>query len=124
MKLEQIAINSVSTKPAPLGEMLAAYEAAGFRNVEFPLGQIYDYVKEGHSIGDVKALLARHKLRSIGGFLGGVIAFDDKIRDENHKAVIDWMKTIDELGGGILVCGSDGPTEKTVAGLQQLGRTL
>src|SRR5690242_10657967 len=107
MKLDQIAINSVSTKPAPLPEMLAAYEAAGFRNVEFPLGQILEYTKQGHSMADVKALLAKHKLRSIGGFLGGIVAFDDKIRAENHAAVIDWMKMIDELGGGILVCGSD-----------------
>ena len=57
MKVTQLAINSVSTVRADLQECLSAYHNAGFRNVEFTLKHVKDYLATGHTVDDVCALL-------------------------------------------------------------------
>ncbi len=85
MRTEQLAINSVSTRHADLPEALAAYAGAGFRNVEFVLPLVHEWIDAGHTIADVRALLEQHDLRSIGGFQAHVVCFgDDDAREANH----------------------------------------
>src|SRR5919206_1958005 len=68
MKQEQLAINSVSTRHKDLEEALAAYDGAGFRQVELLLPHVKDWLAAGHTVDDVRRLLAAHNLRAIGGF--------------------------------------------------------
>ena len=125
MKSPQIAINSVSTAAAPLPELLRAFSDAGFRNVEFRMPQVKEWMQAGNSIGDVRALLAACKLRSIGGFEREVMAFaDEEKRLANEKVHIENANIVSELGGGVLVVGTDTPPEKSIAALHVIGKTL
>jgi 4-hydroxyphenylpyruvate dioxygenase len=108
MKREQLAINSISTKGA-FEEVLDAYAAVGFRNVEFYLGHVKEYLKAGHSAADVRALLEARGQQCIGGFEGGVtITGDEEALRSNHAYVADNARLIGELGGRVLVVGIDG----------------
>jgi 2-keto-myo-inositol isomerase len=125
----QIAINAITTADAPLDEVCAAYAAAGFRNVEFPLGRIKKYMAGGKSVDEVKSLLREHDLRSIGGFETHVACFGDAGEmTQNHACVIANAQLIAQLGGGILVVGTDGPgeksREKSFVALDAIGRTM
>jgi 4-hydroxyphenylpyruvate dioxygenase len=125
MKANQIAINSVSTADKPLPELLAAYAGAGFRNVEFALPRVKKWMEQGHSIGDVQALLSKFQLRSIGGFEATVSSFEDEeAKRKNHALHLANAQLLAQLGGGVLVVGTDAPTEKSVAALQTIGKTL
>jgi len=68
MKVSQLAINTVSTRQSSLEEALEAYAAAGFRQVEFQLGHLKDWLALGHTVADVGVLLATYGLHCIGGF--------------------------------------------------------
>ena len=83
MKPEQIAINAITTADAPLEKLCAAYAAAGFKNVEFPLGRVKEFLGRSHSPGDAKKLLDRCGLRCIGGFETHVACFGNA--DEMRK---------------------------------------
>lgn len=117
MRVEQLAINSVSTRYAGMEECLAAYAGAGFRNAEFVLSHVKNYLANGHSLTDVRRLLAAHDLRCIGGFETALFCFaESERRAENHAAVIANARLLAELGAGVLVVGTDGPTDlKTTA---------
>jgi 2-keto-myo-inositol isomerase len=123
MKAEQIAINAMTTRAdAPLEELCAAYAAAGFRNVEFPLARIRKY-----PIARVRELLAQHDLRCIGGFETHVACFADAAAlAANHANVVANANLLAELGGGVLVVGTDGPpsAEKSFVALDAIGRTM
>ncbi|MBT3341450.1 MAG: sugar phosphate isomerase/epimerase [Gemmatimonadetes bacterium] len=110
MKPNQLAINSVSTRPHALPDILAAYEAAGFVNVEFTLKHIYDFLDEGHCLQDVATLLERHHLNCIGGFETPAACFapPDEM-EKNHSRIVANCQLLSELGGSILVVGTDGP---------------
>lgn len=127
MQMNQVAINAISTAKGPLEELCRAYAAAGFERVEFPLPMLKQWMKEhGKKAADVKKLLEQHKLRCVGGFEAGVLAFSNdsaKVK-ENHDLTIANCQLLADLGGGILVIGSDAPEKKDVAGLKQLGQTL
>ncbi len=117
MKPEQLAINSVSTKNADLETCLAAYQGAGFLNVEFVLSHVKAYLKKGNRLADVRRLLADHNLTCIGGFETPVLCFAeaDK-RAANHATIIENATLLAELGGANLVVGTDGPEDlKTIA---------
>jgi sugar phosphate isomerase/epimerase len=75
MRRSQLAVNAVSTIRAELPASLAAYHAAGFRYVEFPLHYVRAYLDKGHALVDVRDLLDRHEMRCIGGFEGIVECF-------------------------------------------------
>ncbi|MDQ3815071.1 MAG: sugar phosphate isomerase/epimerase [Armatimonadota bacterium] len=108
MKHGQLAINSISTRGG-FEETLNAYAAAGFRNVEFYLGHVKEYLKGGHSPADVRRLLEAHGQRCIGGFEGVVETFSDEpSRRKNHAAVAENARLLSELGGKVLVVGTDG----------------
>ncbi|HZT40899.1 MAG TPA: sugar phosphate isomerase/epimerase family protein [Chthonomonadaceae bacterium] len=125
MNLSQIAINSVSTRQSGLEEALQAYAAAGFRNVEFVLPLVTDWMAQGHTVEDVRSLLALHNLRAIGGFESGVQCFgSEEDRRANHDLALANVALIDALGGGTLVVGTDGPPQPSLEALDTVAATF
>ena len=111
MEREQLAINTVSLK-GTLPEILAGCAEAGFRNIEFVLGQVYGYMQEGHDVQAVKQLLEQHGQRCIGGFEGCVaISGDEAHIKANHARVVENARLLGELGATTLVVGIDGKFE-------------
>ena len=112
MKREQVAINSVSTRQSGLEEALDAYAAAGFRNVEFVLPLVKEWVARDHSIDDVRRLLAAHDIRAVGGFETHLACFaPPEPRRANHDLLRANARLIHDLGGGTMVVGTDGPSQ-------------
>jgi 2-keto-myo-inositol isomerase len=111
MKVEQLAINAVSTTNPDLISCLDAYAAAGFKHVEFPLWLIKGYLKDGHTVEDVKALLDERGLKCIGGWECHVTCFWEEEREENFALLLENARLIGALGGTGMVCGTDGPKE-------------
>src|SRR6185312_14089952 len=100
----QLAINSVSTRQKDLVEALDAYAAAGFRQVEFVLPLVKDWLAEGHTVDDVRGLLKERNLRAIGGFQTHVACFASaEARQANHELNLANAQLIHDLGGGTLV---------------------
>lgn len=114
MKKSQIAINSVSTIRFGLEECLAAYHQAGFKNVEFPLSHIRDYLTQRHTVSDVQRLLGAYRLQCIGGFECQVECFSPARQyRRNHSRILENARLLSELGGTNLVVGTDGPKDLT-----------
>lgn len=112
MQRAQLAINSVSTRHRDLEEALDAYAAAGFRAVEFVLPHVKDWLARGHDVADVRKLLAARDLRSIGGFETHLVCFGaSEARRANQDLQLANARLVDELGGGTLVVGTDGPPQ-------------
>lgn len=112
MKRSQFAINSVSTIRAELEECLPAYQAAGFRNVEFPLDHVRKYLAKGHTVADVRHLLEEHELQCVGGFECGVECFSPEgQRRKNHERIAENAELLAELGAKMMVVGTDGPKD-------------
>ncbi len=126
MKRTQIAIATVSTMPAePLEEKLRSYAAAGFRNVELQLGEAKRWIAQGRRSADLRQLLASLGLQCRGGFECPVECFsDDARRRANHQLLAANARLLDELGGGAMVVGTDGPAENTLEALSEIGQTL
>lgn len=109
MKIYQLAINSISTKGS-LQESLEAYSTAGFRNVEFALGNVKEFLAQGHSVSDVRDLLEKYQLSCIGGFEGTMLAFAPEAeRAANHDLIAGNAELLQQLGASTLVVGTDGP---------------
>ena len=112
MRIDQLAINSISTRQSSMEEAFAAYAAAVFRKVEFPIPQITEWMGESRSPADFLALLESFGLRCIGGFECGIVAFASPDEQAANFAVLaDRARLIDSLGGTALVVGTDGPAE-------------
>jgi 2-keto-myo-inositol isomerase len=125
MRREQIAINSVSTRQSDLVEALDAYAAAGFRTVEFLLPLVKNWLAAGHSVVDLRNLLTDRELRSIGGFEAAILCFAAaEERQANHTLLRANAHLIHDLGGGVLVVGTDGPPHSSVGALDQVAETL
>jgi sugar phosphate isomerase/epimerase len=125
MQRSQLAINSISTKHRDLPEALAAYSADGFRNVEFHLPLVKEWLAAGHSVDDVRGLLERHHLQSIGGFETHVECFTAAAsRDANRSIHLANAELIDRLGGGTLVVGTDGPPTPSVEALDTVAEVF
>ncbi len=126
MKLSQIAIASVSTAPAEtLEEKLVAYSAAGFRRVELQLGQARQWINQGRRAGDLGKLLESFQLQCIGGFECPIECFSNAGRQrENHKLLVANARLLSELGGGVLVVGTDGPEQNSLAALDTIGKVM
>jgi len=106
----QLAINSVTTRNADVQACVTAYADAGFRNVEFMLGHVKDYLTAGHRAGDLRTRLDHLELRCIGGFEAPLACFAgaDELRT-NHALHRGNASLIAELGGTVMVVGTDGP---------------
>ena len=128
MKVSQIAINSASTIQNDLEGALAAYAAAGFRNVELN-SELFRLVKErarkdGGS-DDVRRFLAEHDLQVIGGAEEPVECFvSPEARRANLELQVEQATLICELGGGTLVVGTDGPSEPSLEALDNVAGAL
>ena len=121
MRQEQLAINSISTRHSDLEEALEAYSAAGFRQVEFHLPLIRQWLVDGRTLADVAALLKSRELKSIGGFEVALFGFaPESERSENHRVQRENAEMIHALGGGTLVVGTDGPPIPSVEALPVL----
>lgn len=121
MKRSQLAINSVSTRHANLEEALAAYANAGFRNVEFQLGHVKEYLGRGHAAADAKRLLESHGLRCIGGFEGVLEAFSaPEQRAKNRERLLSNARLLAELSATTMVVGTDGPAAPVANPLDKL----
>ena len=108
---ERIAIHAAA---------VAACAAAGFRNIELPLARIRSERL------DLKALLHRHELRCIAGCSEQVVCFGDAgASAASHARIIADAALLAELGGGVLVLGTDGPScDPSLIALDAIGRTL
>ncbi len=125
MQRSQLSINSVSTTHNGLEEALAAYASAGFRQVEFVMPLVKDYIAHNHTLADVRALLARYQLRSIGGFETHVVCFGaPDAQQANFDLLVNNARLIHELGGGTMVVGTDGPAQISLASLDQIAQSL
>ena len=125
MRRAQLSINSVSTTHSEFEEALAAYASAGFRQVEFVIPQVKNYIAHGHTLNDVRALLTRYQLRSIGGFETHIVCFGTPDeRQANFDLLVNNARLIHELGGGTMVVGTDGPTYISLASLDQIAASL
>jgi 2-keto-myo-inositol isomerase len=126
MSPDRIAINSISTRQDSIEQMLADYAVAGFRLVEFALPFLKKWMRDnGHAPQDIRALLDRHGQRCIGGFEAPVEAFSDPARREaNHALHVENAELLAQLGGGVLVVGTDGPGERSPHALDTIGHTL
>jgi 4-hydroxyphenylpyruvate dioxygenase len=112
MKKSQLAINSVSTIRFGLEDILPAYHAAGFENVEFVLKHVKDYLAQGHTLDDVKRLLAQNQLRCVGGFETHLACFaPDEDKARNHELIVENARLLAELGAASMVVGTDGPAD-------------
>ena len=110
MKREQLAINSVSTGGATLEERLSAYSKAGFKLVEFQLGQVKEFLTDGKTVADARKQLDAHGLKCIGGFETSFEVFSSaESREKNHATVLANARLIADLGGTNFVVGTDGP---------------
>ena len=125
MRTSQLAINSVSTRQASLEEALAAYAGAGFRQVEFVLPLVKEWLAAGHTVEETRGLLAAHGLRSIGGFQLAVECFTPpESRLANREAQRANATLIHELGGGTLVVGTAGPAQPSLDALDVVAEAL
>jgi sugar phosphate isomerase/epimerase len=126
MKISQIAINSISTARPSFEETVKAYADAGFKQIEFNIPFLKEWMKKnGKNSRDAKSLLAQHGMRSIGGFECGVCAFgSESERAQNREVMLGNTKLLDELGGGTLVLGTDGPQSHSVDALKTIGQAV
>jgi len=125
VNVSQLAINSVSTRHASMEEALSAYAEAGFQNVEFVIPQLKGWMRDGRTVADLRALLDRHGLRCVGGFECGVECFSDpKSRAANHDLVLANAELLHQLGGGVLVVGTDGPQQPSLQALDAVAEVF
>ena len=112
MNESRLAINSISTKDAGLVECLPAYRKAGFRNVELAVSHIRHFEEGGGTVSMLKSMLDENGLSCIGGFEKPVLCFaPDSEREENHDLTVRNARLLSELGGSVLVVGTDGPAK-------------
>jgi len=124
MKQGQLAINAVSTRHSSLEEALDAYAGAGFRNVEFVLPLVKEWLRE-HTVDDLRRQLAERNLRAIGGFETHVDCFGSgESRRANHELHRANATLVHELGGGTLVVGTDGPERPSLDALDTVASVL
>lgn len=124
MRLEQLAINTVSLRAQDLESLLDACAAGGFRQVEFALGQVKPWLAS-HSVSELRSLLEARGLRCIGGFEATALCFADaEAKAANHDLLRRNAELFDALGGGVMVVGTDGPAQRSPDDLATVGATL
>lgn len=118
MRLDQIAINSQCTAHGNLEEALDAYAAAGFRNVEPHLNLVRDWLEDGHTVEETKALFDSRGLRVVASSQLEITCFGSPdARMPNLRANVENASLIRELGGEVMVVGTDGPEQNSVEAL-------
>lgn len=124
MRVDQLAINCVSTRQADLEEALDAYAAAGFRKVELTFREARAWLA-GRPAGALLRALDERSLTAVGGFESAVECFSPpESRRANHSLQVANARLLHELGGGVLTVGTDGPDQPSVAALDAVARGL
>jgi len=108
MKKSQLGINTVSMDFSDFPVSLKAVRAAGFEKIEFVLSHVKNYLKLGHSVKEVRAMLDDNGLKCLGGFETHLACYGED-REANHKQVVENAELVAALGGTNLVVGTDGP---------------
>lgn len=125
MQTNRLGINSITTKQANFPDAVAAYARAGFRNVEFHLPLVHQWLDQGHTTRDARQVLIDHGLQCIGGFQLGVDCFSTQpAQRTNHAIHLENARILHDLGGGTLVIGTDGPSSPSLADLDLVAETL
>lgn len=107
MDADRLAVNTTSTDPDDLAAAIAAYADAGFAGVEFSPEHVRSYLGAGHSVEELRALLASEGLDCVGGVGGKVACFGDVAADNDD--VRENAELVAALGGDVVVVGADGP---------------
>ncbi|MBI3832134.1 MAG: sugar phosphate isomerase/epimerase [Planctomycetes bacterium] len=128
MNTSQFAINTVSLAQKSLEEILRACAKAGFKQVEFNLPLVKNWIAQGRSNRQAQALLDEYGLRCVGGFEAGAMSFGaEEARAKNHALLTANAELLSEFGGGVMVVGTDGPdvgVRADLGTLDTIGRTL
>ncbi len=125
MKLEQLAIHSLSTKHRNLEEALNAYAAAGFRNVEPYLPLVKAWLEDGHTLEQTRELFDTYGLRFIASSELAVECFHAlDVLLPNLRANAENARLIHELGGSAMIVHTDGPEQVTAASMDPIARAL
>jgi 4-hydroxyphenylpyruvate dioxygenase len=125
MKQSQLAIVSVTTRQKDLIEALDAYAQAGFSNVEFVLPLVKDWLRVGHNVNDVLRLLNERHMHCIGGFETTVTCFGTPEEIAvNHMLHLHNAKLVHQLGGRVLVVGTDGPNQSSYEAIEVISKSF
>ena len=125
MKVEHLAIHSLSTSHRNLEEALDAYAAAGFRYVEPYLPLIKAWLEDSHTTEQTRELFDSHGLRLIASSELAVECFHaSDVLLPNLRANAENARLIAELGGSAMIVHTDGPEQVTAASLDPIARAL
>lgn len=121
MHERQFAINSISTSGRSLEERIDAYAEAGFKQVEFALQHVKQFLSAGGTPEGARRLLDDRGLVCIGAFETHLAVFaDSEPRAHNHRRILENAELIRILGGKNLVVGTDGPAESVQNPLEEV----
>jgi len=119
MRPEQLAINSISTRQSSFEKALEAYAGAGFIHVECHLPLVKAWLSGGRATHDLRALLESYGLRCLGGFESPLICFGSRTAMESsHELLLRNAELLHELGGRVMVIGTDGPPTPSMGALE------
>ena len=125
MKVEQLAIHSLTTKHRNLEEALNAYAAAGFRNVEPYLPLVKAWLEDGHTLEQTRELFDTYGLQFIASSELAVECFHaPDVLLPNLRANAENARLIYELGGSAMIVHTDGPEQVTAASMDPIARAL
>ncbi len=125
MKVEQLAIHSLSTSHRNLEEALDAYAAADFRYVEPYLPLVKAWIENGHTIEQTQQLFESYGLRVIASSELAVECFHaSDVLLPNLRANAENLRLIAELGGRAMIVHTDGPEQVTAGSLEPIARAL
>ena len=125
MKVEQLAIHSLTTAHRNLEEALEAYAAAGFRYVEPYLPLVKAWLEDGHTVEGTRQLLDSLDLRIVSSSELEVECFHaPDVLLPNLRANAANARLISELGGSAMIVHTDGPEQVTAESLDPIARAL
>src|SRR5918998_523486 len=125
MKVEQLAMHSLTTSQRNLEEALDAYAAAGFRYVEPYLPLVKAWMEDGHTIEQTRELFGSYDLQLIASSELAVECFHaSDVLLPNLRANAENARLIGELGGEAMIVHTDGPEQVKPESLDPIARAL
>lgn len=101
-------ISQVTTLSTPFEDDLPAYARGGWTAVELWLTKLETFLEQGHTVADVKALLAEHGLKAAGAAMqGGLLLSQGEERTAHWNHFRRRLDLLGELGGPTLVVAAD-----------------
>jgi 4-hydroxyphenylpyruvate dioxygenase len=125
MKADRLAINSQCTFQHNLEEAVDAYAAAGFRCVEPHLNLVKDWLEEGHTVDETRALFEERNLSVVASSQLEVMCFGSPdARLPNLRANAENARLIRELGADKMIVGTDGPEQNSLEALDAVAGAM